>query len=277
MTLQILQSSAILLLIALGGLISERSGILNIGLEGMITVGAFAAVLAATFGAPWPIAVAGGILAASLLAAVFAQFALRWRANPFIVGLAINLLAAGIIPLLSEIIFDTRGSIRLVTAALPTWPVLTIAAAATGLVHVFFYHTASGIRLRVAGEQPDWLRAQGVGVKRYQLMALVGSGVLAGAAGALLALRIGVYLPGISAGRGWIALVIVFLGYRYPFGLAAAALLFGAIDAAAVRAQAVTAIPPTVLLSTPYLFTVIAFVSYAAIMRRRPGGHAAES
>ena len=125
------------------------------------------------------------------------------------------------------------------------------------------------MRLRVAGEQPEWLRANSVGVKRYRLLGLIVSGILAATAGALLTLRIGAYLPNVSAGRGWIALVIIYLGYRTPPGLAAAALFFGLVEAMSVRAQVIVAIPPTILLALPYALTVVAFVSYAALRRRR--------
>lgn len=265
---QILQSWAILLVVALGGLLSERGGILNIGLEGMITAGAFAAIAAAQLGISIAGAVVVGAAAAMLLGLLFAQFSLRWNANPFIVGLALNLLAAGAAPLLSEILFGTRGSVRIEAGGIAATPVIVIAAAVLLTVHLVLYHSVPGLRLRIAGEQPEWLRAQGVGVKRYQLAGLLASGILAGTGGALLALRLGVYLPNISSGRGWIALVIVYLGYRSPGGLAVAALFFGIIDAVAVRAQSVLGVPPTILLALPYLLTVVAFVSYAALRRK---------
>ncbi|MFW5694186.1 MAG: ABC transporter permease subunit [Alkalispirochaeta sp.] len=265
---QIMQSWAILLLVALGGLVSERGGILNIGLEGMITAGAFTAIAAVRLGAAVPAAVLVGAGSAMVLGLLFAQFALRWNANPFIVGLALNVLAAGAAPLLSEILFGTRGSVRLEDGGIAAIPVILIAVVVLITVHLGVYHSVPGLRLRIAGEQGEWLRAQGVGVKRYQLLGLLGSGALAGTGGALLALRLGVYLPSISSGRGWIALVIVYLGYRTPIGLAVAALFFGTIDAMAVRAQSVLGVPPTILLALPYLLTVVAFVSYAALRRR---------
>ncbi|MFW5827290.1 MAG: ABC transporter permease [Alkalispirochaeta sp.] len=265
---QIMQSWAILLIVALGGLLSERGGILNIGLEGMITTGAFAAIAAIQLGAAVPAAILLGAGSAMLLGLLFAQFSLRWNANPFIVGLALNLLAAGAAPLFSEILFGTRGSVRIEGSGITPAPVILIALGILVAVHLMLYHSVAGLRLRIAGEQEDWLRAQGVGVKRYRLIGLLGSGALAGTGGALLALRLGVYLPNISSGRGWIALVIVYLGYRSPLGLAVAALFFGTIDAVAVRAQSVLGIPPTILLALPYLLTVVAFVSYAALRRR---------
>ncbi|SIQ06873.1 nucleoside ABC transporter membrane protein [Alkalispirochaeta americana] len=270
MIAQVLQSSSFLLIAALGGLVAERSGILNIGLEGMIALGAFTAVAAHLAG----LGPLGSILAATLAgvvpALIFGHFVLRWRANPFIVGLAINLLSAGTIPLLSETLLGTRGSIRLPSGggipiqAVPVWALIVLILVWGGL-----FYTVPGLRLRVAGEEPRWLRANHVGVAPYQLLGLIVSGIFSALAGALLALRIGAYLPGISAGRGWIALVIIYLGYRRPWGLAGAALLFGLLEAVAVRAQATAGVSPTVLLALPYLLTVIAFVAYCAFFRRR--------
>ena len=269
MIAQVLQSSAILLIVALGGLISERGGILNISLEGMIGAGAFAAIAVAMGGGSHAAAIGTGLCAGVVSALLFALFALRWNANPFIVGLAINVLSAGALPLLSEILFNSRGALRPDGGAISVWTVVAIAVVAVGITHLMLYRSVPGIRLRVAGEQPDWLRAQQLGVKRYQFLGLLGSGALSGLSGALLALRIGVYLPNISSGRGWIALVIVYLGYRSPIGLAVAALFFGVIEALSVRAQSVLGVPPTVLLALPYVLTVIAFVSYSAFRRTR--------
>lgn len=265
---QVLQSWAILLVVALGGLLSERGGILNIGLEGMITLGAFAAVATAQAGAVLPAAALVGALAGAAMALLFAQFSLRWNANPFIVGLAVNVLAAGAVPLLSEIFYGTRGSIRVESGTIGVWWVVATALAALVVVHGLVYWTPTGLRLRIAGSEPEWLRAQRLSVSRYRLIGLLGSGTLAGLSGALLALRLGVYLPNISSGRGWIALVIVYLGYRTPGGLAVAALFFGVMEALSVRAQAILGVPPTILLALPYVLTVVAFVSYAALRNR---------
>lgn len=268
---QILQSSALLLIVALGGLVAERSGILNIGLEGFITVGAFIAVAARVSGASVTTALTVTALTGVIPALVFGLFVLRWEADPFIIGLAINLLAAGTVPLFTEVFFATRGSIRLgAIAGVSIFTVVVIAGIAVILVWLVLFKTAAGLRMRVAGEEPLWLRAHHVGVRRYQLLGLVISGVFAALAGGLLSLRIGAYLPNISSGRGWIALVIIYLGYRRPLGIAAAALFFGLVEAMAVRAQAVLAVPPTILLALPYLVTVLAFVTYSA-WRAMPG------
>ncbi|WP_018526277.1 ABC transporter permease [Alkalispirochaeta alkalica] len=270
MIAHLLQSSSFLLIAALGGLVAERSGILNIGLEGMIALGAFTAVAARLAGLSPTGAIVAAALAGVVPALIFGQFVLRWRANPFIVGLAINLLSAGTIPFLAETILGTRGSVRLPPGsgvpiqAVPFWALGVLLLVWGGL-----FHTIPGLRLRVAGEEPRWLQENHVAVAPYRLLGLLASGIFCGLAGALLALRIGAYLPGISAGRGWIALVIIYLGYRRPWGLAVAALFFGLVEALAVRAQATAVISPTIILALPYLLTVIAFVAYSALFRRR--------
>lgn len=266
---QILQGAALLTIVAMGGLIAERSGVLNIGLEGLITVGAFTAVLLDAAGLPTSFAIVGAAAAGLLPMAIFVLVSIRYQANPFIVGLAINLLAAGTAPLLSEIAFETRGSIRIDAEAVSVGMVVLAAVLATVLARVFLYGTATGIRLRIAGEQPDWLTLNRLSPDRYRALGLLVSGVLAALAGALLVFRIGAYLPNISAGRGWIALVVLYLGYRRPGGIALAGLFFAAMEALAVRAQAVIGMPPTVLLALPYLLTLIAFVTYSALRKDR--------
>lgn len=266
---QVLQSGSLLAIIAIGGLISERSGVLNIGLEGMITVGAFAAVLLDSFGVPTGVAILGAALAGLLPAALFVLFSLRYQANPFIVGLAINLLAAGTAPLISELVFGTRGSIRVGAAPIPVTLVVAIAFVVIVTVRILLYQTVIGVRLRIAGEQPDWLELNRLRPDRYRAFGLLAGGILAALAGALLVFRIGVYLPNISAGRGWIALVVLYLGYRRPLGVALAGVFFALMEAFAVRAQAVIGMPPTVLLALPYMLTLIAFVTYSALRRER--------
>lgn len=265
---QILQGGALLIIVATGGLIAERSGVLNIGLEGLITFGAFAAVLFEALGAPPFLAITAAALMGLLPAALFVLVSLRYHANPFIVGLAINLLAAGIAPLLSEIVFGSRGSIRIESEPVSVALVFAVALVVTVATRLFLYRTPTGVRLRIAGEQPDWLELHRISPDRYRAIGLLASGSLAALAGALLVFRIGVYLPNVSAGRGWIALVVLYLGYRRPLGVAAAGLFFAVMEALAVRAQAVIGMPPTVLLAFPYLLTLIAFVTYSALRRK---------
>jgi simple sugar transport system permease protein len=263
-----------LMLAGLGGLLSERAGVLNIGLEGMLLVGAFAGIAGANAAGSLVVGFAAGGAAGLLLAAVLAVACLRLEANIFVAGLATNLLAAGIVPYVSELIYGTRGVVRLrgagevpelFTLGLPFYLALVVAL----VVWVVVYHTSFGLRLRAAGENPDALAARGVRSGSYQLAAILLSGLLAGVAGAEVAIRLGVYVPNISAGRGWIALVAVFLGYRHPGGVVLAAVFFALFEALAGSAQGFVNVPGTVLVGLPYLVTVIAMVVYSAVRNRR--------
>jgi len=208
------------------------------------------------------------------LSAMFSIACIELRANIFIAGLATNLLAVGTVPYLSELVYDTKGVVRLdearrVPELLGMSVTLYIALLAAVVVWALIYHTPFGLRLRAAGDAPPALEARGVSASRYQRAAMLLSGLLAGAAGAEIAIRLGVYLPNVSAGRGWIALVAVFLGYRHPVGVVIAAVVFAFFEVLAGSAQGFLEIPGTVLLGLPYLVTVIAMVVYSALRRRR--------
>jgi simple sugar transport system permease protein len=265
MIAQILQGAALLAIVALGGLLAERSGVLNIGLEGLITFGAFAAIAFDAAGAPAGVSIAAAALVGIVPAILFALFVLRFGANPFIVGLALNLLAAGSVALVSELAFGTRGAIAIHTGTISITAVTVCAIVVTVVTYLFLYHTVHGVRLRIAGEQSDRLVLNRISPSTYRAAGIVASGAFSALAGALLVYRVGVYLPNISAGRGWIGLVVLFLGYRRPLGVAVAALFFAAMEALAVGAQAVIGVPPTILLALPYLLTLVAFVTYSAL------------
>ena len=263
-----------LILAGLGGLLTERAGVLNIGLEGMILVGAFGGILGAN--ATGSIMV-GFLVGAGMglgLSAIFSVACIELRANIFIAGLATNLLAVGMVPYISELVYGTKGVVRLTDARqLPELlgidVTLYVAVLAAVIVWALIYHTPFGLRLRAAGDGPSALEARGVSPGRYQRAAMLLSGLFAGAAGAEIAIRLGVYLPNVSAGRGWIALVAVFLGYRHPVGVVIAAVVFAFFEVLAGSAQGFLEIPGTVLVGLPYLFTVIAMVVYSALRHRR--------
>jgi len=263
-----------LILAGLGGLLTERAGVLNIGLEGMILIGAFGGILGANATGSL---IVGFLVGAGMglgLSAIFSIACIELRANIFIAGLATNLLAVGTVPYLSELVYDTKGVVRLdearrVPELLGMSVTLYVALLAAVVVWVLIYHTPFGLRLRAAGDAPPALEARGVSASRYQRAAMLLSGLLAGAAGAEIAIRLGVYLPNVSAGRGWIALVAVFLGYRHPVGVVIAAVVFAFFEVLAGSAQGFLEIPGTVLLGLPYLVTVIAMVVYSALRRRR--------
>jgi len=262
-----------ILLAAIGGTLTERAGVLNIGLEGLILTGAFWAIVATNLTGSLFFGLVGGATAGLVLAYLYSVACIELRSNIFVAGLAINLLAAGVIPFVSELLYETRGVVRLADSArLPELLGITVmtyvAAAVALLAWVAMFKTPWGIRLRTAGGRSGLLEARGLSGDHYRRSAMLASGVLAGLAGAELALRLGVYLPNISAGRGWIALVAIFLGLRNPIGVLVAAFFFAFVESFAGAAQGFTEIPGTLLLGLPYLVTAIAMVIYSALGRR---------
>ncbi len=267
------------LLAGLGGLFTEIAGILNIGLEGMILFGAFASVVVLHLSESFFLAMAAAAVAGLLLGVVFTTCAIRLRANIFITGLGVNLLAAGVIPFASSALFNVKGVLRFdnvepLPRVLPALfggqtVLFYFGLLMVGVVHVVLYHTPFGLRLRTTGASPQLLAERGVSANRYKRYAIWISGIAAGLAGGALALRLGVYLPNISAGRGWIALVTIFLGYRAPLGVLLAALLISLTESLANSAQAVVDIPNTLLLALPYLLTLFAMILYSAMRRLR--------
>jgi general nucleoside transport system permease protein len=277
-----------ILLAALGGLFAELAGVLNIALEGLILIGAFAGILAAAYTGNLAIGMLAGAVAGGLLATLLAGFTTRLKANIFIAGLAVNLFAAGLIPFLSTWMFGTKGVLRF--PDLPRLPRLFVgvqtgarlldqllfghsitvylAWVAAMVAAIVLYRTPFGLRLRATGAHEPSVVVSGVNAVAYRRVAIVVSGLAAGLAGAAISLRLGVYLPNISAGRGWIALVAIYLGYRSPVGIVVAALLFGFTESLAGAAQGLLAIPGTVLLGLPYAITVVAMILYSAVRSR---------
>ena len=267
------------LLAGLGGLFTELAGILNIGLEGMILFGAFASIVTLHATGSYLIAIVAAAVGGLLLGLVFTTCAVRLKANIFITGLGVNLLAAGAIPFFSSALFQVKGVLRF-DNVMPLPKVLPglfggqtllfyFALLMVVVVYLALYKTPFGLRLRSAGTAPELLRERGVSVERYKRLAIWVSGIAAGVAGGALALRLGVYLPNISAGRGWIALVTIFLGYRNPLGVLLAAILITVTESLAISAQGALEIPNTLLLALPYLLTLCAMILYSAMRRLR--------
>lgn len=262
------------LLAALGGLFSERAGLLNIALEGLMLAGAFTAILVTQVTGSWLLGTLGGVLAALLFSALFALVHHRLKTDLFITGLALNLLIPTLITLASQALFQTKGALRLdPTPNLHLWPdgptvfvlLALLAVPATAFV---LTQTRFGLRLRASGATPELLLSRGLNPVRYQTAALLLSGLGAGLAGAALALSLGAFTPNLSAGRGWIALVALYLGYRHPWGILIACLLFAGAESLAQRLQGSQNLPTGFILALPYLLTVLALVAYSLLRRR---------
>ncbi len=268
--------SAPLVFAALGGMWCERSGVIQIGLEGFILVGAFfAAVTTHYFSNPYL-----GLLAAAAaglaLSWIYGVSVLRFRANQIVAGTAINLFALGVPPFLSKVWFDSTGN----TPPIPgeaqfRFTPLFLMGLLVALSVFTFYSTRFGLRLRFAGEHPEALKSAGVSVewKRWQGIAL--SGILAGIGGATLSTYLSSsFTRNMSAGRGFIALAAVILGKWRPVPTVLACLLFGFTDQVQIRLQGVvlwgdSPVPVQWIQILPYLITLVV-LTFAVGRARAP-------
>lgn len=270
---QALLSASPVIIAAAGGLLSQKAGVLNIALEGIILSGAFAAALAGLLSGSVILAAATGACTGLLVARIQILFRMQFKANIFIIGLGINLLAVGIIPAVSNAVIGTSGVFRLPAGfiAAPVFAAMSLILSSLTCagVYLFLRNSRYGIELQAAGAQQELLRRRGCSAEKYQKLALSLSGLCAGLAGALLSLRIGAYAPAMSAGRGWIALGTIFLGFQHPFGIVIGAVLYGISDSVASSLQGRTLLPSGVLMTLPYAATAIAYVFSSAIRYRK--------
>jgi general nucleoside transport system permease protein len=228
-----------LLLAALGGLFSERAGIINIALEGLMLAGAFTAAAVTWYaGSPW-IGLVSAVLAGTAIAAVHAVACIRYRADQVVSGTAINILMLGVPALLSGAFFLSSGSTPQVPKEnLIPWTPIVIAAVLVPLTYYVLYYTPFGLRLRAVGENPEAADAAGVSVKAMRYAAVLLSGALAGIGGAYLSIgQSSLFTRNMSAGRGFIALAALIFGKWRPVQTMLACLLFGFTEAFAIQIQ----------------------------------------
>jgi simple sugar transport system permease protein len=275
-----------LALAALGEVVVERAGIINIGLEGIILSGAFGALVGATHaGAAGGYAMA--IVAGVATALIFAIFAVWLRADQIISGTAVTLLAVGMTGTLYRALYGTSGAaltipttgpvtvpalsrVPIVGSAFFDQPLVTyVAYAATAVVWWWMRRTHSGLALRAVGERPAAAEAAGINITRVRLGALIVGGIAGGVAGGCLVLaQAGTFAENMSAGRGFIAIAIVVLGRWHPLGVALASLVFGAASALQFLLQALgLALPYQLFLALPYVLTLAALAGVAGRVR----------
>ena len=262
---------------AMGGIFSERSGVVNIGLEGMMLTGAFFGILAADKLGSWVIGLLVAALLGGLIALVHAFFAIHLRADQIVSGFAINFLALGITGYLFIDIYGGEGTppnvdripnIRL--GFLQDWyfigPILGqlnlmiwLAFLTILLTWIVFFKTPIGLRIRAVGEHPRAAETVGISVYATRYAAVTLSGVLAALGGAYISIGfVNSFNQNMTAGRGYIALAAVIFGSWRPFGAAAAALLFGFSSALAQRLPAYSESAAVLFQSLPYVLTLIA-------------------
>ncbi len=254
-----------LLFAALGGVLSERSGVINIALEGMMLTGAFFAVAGTWWtGSPW-LGLVIGVLSAGVAASIHAYWSITLRGNQIVAGTAVNLIAAGLTAFLIQTIWGQAGGSasveKLPNIASGVNVLLPVAFLLVPVVHIFLFRTKQGLHLQSAGEHPQAAESVGIDVTRNRYVAVIASGLLAGLGGAFLSIGdLSYFTLDMTAGRGFIALAAVIFGGWTPIGAMLAALLFGASQAVQIQAQATADFPIStdLLLAFPYLLTLIA-------------------
>lgn len=275
MMIQFFYTLSPLLLASLGVLFTELSGVLNIGMEGIMLWGAFwSMALLITTQSPF-IAILGAMLSGLLFAIVLSFTLTRWRANIFLAGLSLNLFAWGLTPIISSLLFQVRGVLNLqqLGIRIPHLHRFLNGFLILGLFLIigFWYllnQTRIGTIYRAHHISPKALNDLGISIQPFQVGALLVSGILGGAAGALLVFRLGSYVPNISAGRGWISLVVVFLGNKHPGGILVAVAVFALAEFIAVEAQQGFGLPG-LLIGLPYFLTMAGLIFWAVLSRRR--------
>ncbi len=271
------RSATPLLLAALGETVSERSGVINVGLEGTIIVGCLAGLAAATIVGPTAALAAAGI-AGLILAIIFTIIAIWLGADQIIAGTAITMLGLGLTGTLYRVLYGDAGAalsaptlapiglpllqdLPLIGRALFRQPLPTyLAIALVPAVWWWLNRTHSGLAIRATGENPAAARSSGISPRRVQTVAALFGGLCGGLAGGTLVLaQVGTFAEGMSAGRGFVAIAIVALGRWSPVGAAIAALFFGMASALQFLFQSLDSkLPYQVFLALPYTLTLLA-------------------
>ncbi|HJU53874.1 MAG TPA: ABC transporter permease [Pyrinomonadaceae bacterium] len=264
-----------LLLAALGGLFSERSGIINIALEGLMLAGAFTAATvthyATVYGypaAPW-LGLIAAIVAGVIVASIHAVACIKYKADQVVTGTAINVLFLGVPALMSGALFDSTGATPQIPInnLLPYAPIVI----AFALVPVTWYvlnRTPFGLRLRAVGENPEAADTAGVSVARIRYTGVLLSGALAAIGGAYLAIgQSSLFTRNMSAGRGFIALAALIFGKWRPVQTMLACLLFGLAEAVAIQMQGVVKIPVQFIQIIPYVLTMVVLAGFIGLSR----------
>lgn len=254
-------------LAAMGGVVSERSGVINIALEGILLMGAFgAAVGAFDSDGNLVVAVAYGVGAGVATAALYALAVVTFQADQVVSGVAINMLAYGITPYLLKSFYDSSSNSPMIQGfggRLFTNAVFWLALALVVIVHVVITRTRWGLRVRAVGDHPEAAHTLGVSVNRVRWQAVLASGALAGLGGAWLALSGSGFVAEMSAGRGYIALAAVIMGSWRPLWAVAASLLFGFAEAVEVNLQMFNlGIPNEITQTFPYVLTMITLAGF---------------
>lgn len=284
-----LRLSTPLVFASMGGYFSEKSGVINIALEGLMIIGAFAAAVGnLSTGSPW-IGILCGIMAATLFAFFHAVSCITFKANQVVTSMAINILAFGLAPFLGKAIYQTTGSTPSIDMAnhIQDWnipliskipvigeiigthtPFVYFAIASVFIIHYWSMKRPHGLHLRAVGEHPEAADSLGVSVTKIRFFGVLMSGVFCGLAGAFLSIGNGnSFSRGMTSGRGYIALTALIFGKWKPIPTFLACLLFGFTDALQIRMQGVSIppfgeIPAQFVQMIPYIVTMVVLAGF---------------
>ena len=261
-----LRTATPVILAAMGGLLTEQAGIMNIGMDGMILVGAFVAVAFSFACASAAMGVLMAVLSGILIGIFFAVFVVKLKSDEFIIGMALNTFAAGLTVYLLRSIFGVKGTfsdkgiVSLPTVHLDFLDSIPVLGPLLNANSVFVYITPYGFWLRASGEHPESLETAGISAHKMKFIASILCGIFCGFAGAHLSLGyLTMFSEGMSNSRGFIAFACVIFGMANPPKVFLAALLFGFLQALGLRLQSV-GVPADITSTIPYLATVLMLV-----------------
>ncbi|MET3290298.1 UNVERIFIED_CONTAM: ABC-type uncharacterized transport system permease subunit [Brevibacillus sp. OAP136] len=281
-----------ILLSALGGLISDLAGVINIGLEGLMLISAFASIAVGSLTGSWVLGVVAGIAASVLISLAMGFFTLRLKVNIIIAGFAVNIFGSGVTVFLLNVLFGATGNYnpsdldKIPTVIIPgieAIPVVGkllsghnlmvwVALLAVLFCYYMLYRTPYGGHLRSIGEAPDAARSLGIPVERVQYSALMWSGVFTGLAGSYLSMGMtSMFVKDMTAGTGFLALAVVVFGNRNPLGVFFGALIFGLATAVTtmIETTAGSGVPSQFVKMIPYIVTIVALVILALRKHRK--------
>jgi len=271
-----------LILGGIGALFSERAGILNLGVEGMMLIGAFVAAITSYYtGNPW-LGVLGGAAAGALIGLLHAFMCIKVKANQTVIGTGINIMAMGVPPLILQTLYGNPGSTPSVpplgSVSIPIIkdipvigkiigthnPLTYLALLLVPITTYFLYRMKTGLRIRAVGEHPLAADTLGVNVFGIKYGCVVFSGILSGIAGAYLSLsQVAMFVKGMTNGRGFMAMAAMIFGNWTPVGVFKGSMLFGFADSLQMQIQvAGWPIPTDFLLSLPYILTIITLAGF---------------
>jgi len=257
------------LLASIGGLYTEYSGTTNVAIEGYMTMGAFLFITITKVTGSFYLGVFLALSIITVLGFLHGFLTIKLKANPIITGLAVNMGFFGIISALAYKIFRTKGVILLENSReFNTNSIILLSLLIPFLTIFIMKHTRFGLRLKVRGLSKKTLIYSNINPDFYRTTAVIVSGLFSGIAGIFLGMELRSFIPNISAGRGWISLVIIYLGRKNPIGILLGCILFSVTQMLSNFGQSQD-IPSDLILASPYIFTLIALILTSKSQKQR--------